>query len=78
MVILEKYISKDAYVKLQKENINCWKDLFTVHKNRREEFWNDFSKTIKEIDRKKLEKVLYRECVWDNDKYYYHHQNNIP
>ena len=74
---LEKFVSKETYKKISDVGISCWKDLFNIHRKRKEEFWKDFSKTIPELERIKLEKVLYRECCWDNDIYYYNVKEHI-
>lgn len=68
---LEKYVNKETFLKLSNVGITNWEELLKIHRREKTEFWNDFSKTISETQRIKLEKVLYRECCWDNDKYYY-------
>lgn len=74
---LEELVNKQTLRKLANEGITCWEGLFNIHRKRKDEFWKEFSKKITNSNRKKLEKVLYRECIWDNDKYYYHHNDNL-
>ena len=74
---LEKYVNKETFEKLSNEGITSWTELLKVHRRGKNEFWNEFSKTISESQRIKLEKILYRECSWDGNKYYYNTEGNI-
>ena len=74
---LEEYVDKKTFEKLSNEGITSWAELLKVHRKEKNEFWNEFSKTISESQRKKLEKILYRECCWDGNKYYYNTEGNI-
>ena len=68
---LEEYVSEETFRKLLDKGITNWEQLLRVHTHKAEEFWESFSDSITDVERKKLEKVLYRECVWHNNKYYY-------